>query len=202
MAIPKQLYTIPNMLCFFRLGVIPVMIALFYIDTSWAAWTNVVLFALAGASDFFDGRIARATNTETLLGKFLDSSSDKIVVGVALMLLLAFDRLDGIWILPAIIIYLREILISGVREFMALYNVIVPVSQMAKWKLTVQMFFIGFLIAGEHGNALIPYAFLIGKLGLCGAAVITVLSGWDYMRAAWRTILQLETAGTDPAAKL
>lgn len=201
MAMPKQLYTIPNMLCFFRLGVIPVMIMLFYIDTAWAAWTNVVLFALAGASDFFDGRIARATNTETLLGKFLDSSSDKIVVGVALMLLLAFDRLDGIWILPAIIIYLREILISGVREFMALYNVIVPVSKLGKWKLTAQMFFIGFLIPGEYGNALIPHAFLIGKLGLCAAAVITVLSGWDYMRGAWKTILQLETAGTDPAAK-
>lgn len=201
MAIPKQLYTIPNLLCFFRLGVIPVMVALFYIDTAWAAWTNVVLFALAGASDFFDGRIARATNTETLLGKFLDSSSDKIVVGVALMLLLAFDRLDGIWIIPALLIYLREILISGVREFMALYNVIVPVSMLAKWKLTAQMFFIGFLIAGEHGNALIPHAFLIGKLGLCLAAVITVLSGWDYMRGAWKTILQLETAGTDPAGK-
>lgn len=200
MAMPKQLYTIPNLLCFFRLGVIPVMIALFYIDTAWATWTNVVLYSLAGASDFFDGRIARATNSETLLGKFLDSSSDKVVVGVALMLLLAFDRLDGFWILPAIIIYLREILISGVREFMALYNVIVPVSRLGKWKLTIQMFFIGFLIAGEHGNALIPHAFMIGKVGLCLAAAVTVLSGWDYMRGAWKTILQLETAGQDPAA--
>lgn len=200
MALPKQLYTIPNLLCFFRLGVIPVMIALFYIDTAWATWTNVVLYSLAGASDFFDGRIARATNSETLLGKFLDSSSDKVVVGVALMLLLAFDRLDGFWILPAIIIYLREILISGVREFMALYNVIVPVSRLGKWKLTIQMFFIGFLIAGEHGNALIPHAFMIGKVGLCLAAAVTVLSGWDYMRGAWKTILRLETAGQDPAA--
>ncbi len=191
MAPRNQLYTIPNMLCFFRLGVIPVMIVLFYIDTPWAAWSNVVLYALAGASDFFDGRIARATNTETLLGKFLDSSTDKMVVGVALMLLLAFDRLDGIWIIPAIVIYLREILISGVREFMALYNVIVPVSQLGKWKLTAQMFFIGFLIAGPHGG---PIVYMIGKVGLTFAAVITVLSGWDYMHGAWKTIRQLEKA--------
>ena len=201
MAVRNQLYTIPNLLCFFRLGVIPFMVILFYIDTPWAAWTNVVLYALAGASDFFDGRIARATNSETLLGKFLDSSTDKLVVGVALMLLLAFDRIEGIWIIPAIIIYMREILISGIREFMAHYNVIVPVSMLAKWKLTVQMLFIGFLIAGEHGNALIPHAYMIGKLGLCVAAVITVLSGWGYMREALKTILRIETEGTDPAGK-
>ena len=151
-----------------------------------------MLYALAGASDFFDGRIARATNSETLLGKFLDSSSDKMIVGAALMLLLAFDRLDGIWIIPALIIYLREILISGVREFMALHNVVVPVSMLGKWKLTIQMVFIGFLIAGEHGNALIPHAYMIGKLGLCAAAAITVVSGWDYTRGAWKTILRLE----------
>ncbi len=201
MAMPKQLYTIPNLLCFFRIAVIPFMVMLFYIDTAWAAWTNVVLYALAGASDFFDGRIARATKTETLLGKFLDSSTDKMVVGVALMLLLAFDRLDGIWIIPAIVIYLREILISGVREFMALYNVIVPVSKLGKWKLTTQMFFIGFLIAGDYGNALIPHAYMIGKLGLCFAAVITVLSGWDYMRAALKTIHRLETEETGSVEK-
>jgi cardiolipin synthase len=201
MSVNKQLYTIPNLLCFFRLGVIPVMVALFYIDTAVAAWTNVVLYALAGASDFFDGRIARATNTETLLGKFLDSSTDKMVVGVSLMLLLAFDRLDGIWIIPAIVIYLREILISGVREFMGLYNVIVPVSRLAKWKLTLQMFFIGFLIAGPYGDMVIPHAFLIGKLGLCLAAVITVLSGWDYTRAALKTILRIETEGPSAAQR-
>lgn len=199
MAIPKHVMTIPNMLCFFRIGCIPVMIALFYIDTAWAAWTNVLLYTLAGASDFFDGRIARATNTETLLGKFLDSSTDKMVVGVSLMLLLSFNRLEGFWILPAIVIYLREILISGVREFMALYNVIVPVTKLAKWKLTSQMFFIGFLIAGPYGDQVIPHAYDIGKWGLVLAAVITVLSGWDYMREALKTILRLETAGRPPA---
>ena len=192
MSIPKHVFNIPNLLCFFRIGVIPVMILLFYFDNAVTAWINVFLYMLAGASDFFDGRIARATNQETLLGKFLDSSTDKMVVGVSLMLLLAFDRLDGIWIIPAIVIYLREILISGVREFMGLYNVIVPVSKLGKWKLTTQMFFIGFLIAGPYGDALIPHAYLIGKLGLVLAAVITVISGWDYMRAAWKTILELE----------
>lgn len=184
----RTLYNIPNLLCYFRLAVIPVMIALFYFDSAWAAWTNVVLFTLAGASDFFDGRIARATGQTTVFGKFLDSSSDKMVVGVALMLLIAFDRLTGLWILPAIIIYLREILISGMREFLALYNVSLPVSQLAKWKTTVQMLFIGFLIAGEYGEMLIPYAYEIGKAGFLFAAVITVVTGWDYLRQGWETI--------------
>ncbi len=189
---PKMLYNIPNMLCYFRLAVIPFMIVFFYFDNSFTAWANVVLFALAGASDFFDGRIARATGQTTIFGKFLDSSTDKMLVGAALILLIAFDRLTGLWILPAIIIYLREILISGVREFMGLHNVIVPVSKLGKWKLTIQMFFIGFLIAGEYGEMLIPHAYTIGKIGFLFATVITVISGWDYIRSAWATLSTLD----------
>lgn len=185
-------YNIPNMLCYFRLAVIPFMILFFYFDNAVTAWINVVLFGLAGASDFFDGRIARATGQTTIFGKFLDASTDKMLVGAALMLLLAFGRLSGFWILPAIIIYLREILISGVREFMGLYNVNVPISKLGKWKLTVQMFFIGFLIAGEYGEMLIPHAFLIGKIGFLFAAVITVISGWDYVKKAWQTLDTLD----------
>lgn len=188
----KMMYNIPNMLCYFRVAVIPFMIVLFYFDNAFTAWTNVVLFALAGASDFFDGRIARATGQTTIFGKFLDSSTDKMLVGVALMLLIAFDRLTGLWILPAIAIYLREILISGVREFMGLHNVIVPVSKLGKWKLTIQMLFIGFLIAGEYGEMLIPHAYAIGKIGFLFATVITIISGWDYIRAAWNTLSTLD----------
>jgi cardiolipin synthase len=188
----KSAFNIPNLLCYFRIVAIPVMIALFYYDNMAAAWINVALFTLAGLSDFLDGKIARATGQTTLLGKFLDSSTDKMIVGVSLMLLVAFGRLEGLWILPAIVIFLREILIAGVREFMAMYNVIVPISKLGKWKLTFQMLFIGFLIAGEYGNALIPHAYDIGKWGFLFAAVITVISGWDYMREAWKTIQRLD----------
>jgi cardiolipin synthase (CMP-forming) len=127
MSKPSIVYNIPNLLCYYRIATIPVMIGLFYFDNAVTAWINVALFTLAGLSDFLDGKIARATGQTTLLGKFLDSSTDKMLVGAILMMLVAFDRLDGLWIIPAIVIFLREILIAGVREFMALYNVIVPI---------------------------------------------------------------------------
>lgn len=189
----SMLFNIPNLLCFYRIALIPVMTALFFFDSAVAAWTNVILFTLAGLSDFLDGRIARATGQTSLLGKFLDSSTDKMLIGAALMLLVAFDRLDGLWIIPAVVIFLREILIAGVREFMALYNVVVPISKMGKWKMTIQMFFIGFLLAGEYGEMLIPYAYEIGKGGFLFAMVITVTSGYDYMSQAWKTIQKLDS---------
>ena len=192
MARKSMLLSIPNLLCYYRLALIPVMGYLFYVDTAWAAWLNIFLWTLAGLSDFLDGRIARATGQTSIFGKFLDASTDKLLVGTALMLLIAFDRLEGIWIIPAIIIYLREILISGVREFMALYNVVVPISMLGKWKLTIQMLFMGFLIGGEYGEMYVPYAYDIGKYGFLLATAITVISGWDYVAGAWKTIRNID----------
>lgn len=192
MARKSMLLSIPNLLCYYRLALIPVMGYLFYVDTAWAAWLNIFLWTLAGLSDFLDGRIARATGQTSIFGKFLDASTDKLLVGTALMLLIAFDRLEGIWIIPAIIIYLREILISGVREFMALYNVVVPISMLGKWKLTIQMLFMGFLIGGEYGEMYVPYAYDIGKYGFLLATAITVISGWDYVAGAWKTIRKID----------
>lgn len=188
----KGIYSIPNLLCYFRVAVIPVMAVLFYFDGPTAAWINLFLFALAGVSDFLDGMIARATKQTSLYGKFLDSSTDKMLVGATLVLLIAFDRLEGIWITLAMIIYLREILISGVREFMAMYNVIVPISKMGKWKLTMQVVALGWFVVGDYGDVLIPHTMLIGKLLLIVATVLTVVSGWDYMRGAWDTLKKIE----------
>ncbi len=199
---PKGVYSIPNLLCYFRVLYMPVMVLLFYFDRSWQAqgiswpaWTNCILFGLAGLSDFLDGKIARALGQTTLLGKFLDSSTDKMLVGCAIMCLVAFQRLDQIWILPAIIIFNREILIAGVREFMALYNVIVHISWMGKWKLTLQMLAIGFLIAGDYGDAVVPHCMAIGKTIFLAATILTVWSGWEYMREAWKTIQRLDAEG-------
>ncbi|MDE1153555.1 MAG: CDP-diacylglycerol--glycerol-3-phosphate 3-phosphatidyltransferase [Micavibrio sp.] len=198
---PKGLFSIPNLLCFYRAAYLPVMIALSYADSawrtdgiSWPAWTNLFLFALAGLSDFLDGIIARALGQTTLLGKFLDSSTDKLVVGVALMCLVAFHQLEGIWLVFAIVIYMREILIAGVREFMGLYNVVVHISKMGKWKLTVQMFSIGFLIVGDYGDALVPHTMAVGKFFFLIATLLTVWSGWEYMREAWKTIQKMDAA--------
>lgn len=202
MQFPKGIFSVPNLLCYFRVAYLPVMILLFHLDyiwktdqVAWPAWVNVVLFTLAGLSDFLDGKIARWLKQETLLGKFLDSSTDKMLVGTALMCLVAYQHMTGIWLVLAIVVFLREILIAGVREFMALYNVVVAISWMGKWKLTLQMLFIGFLIAGEYGEMLVPHAMMIGKAGFLVATVLTVWSGWDYLHAAWKTIRQLETEG-------
>lgn len=202
MQFPKGVFSVPNLLCYFRVAYLPVMIILFHLDyiwraegVAWPAWTNVVLYTLAGLSDFLDGKIARWLKQETLLGKFLDSSTDKMLVGASLMCLVAYQQLTGIWMVMAVIIFLREILIAGVREFMALYNVVVAISWMGKWKLTLQMLFIGFLIAGDYGDALVPHAVIIGKAGFTVAFILTVWSGWEYMREGWKTIQRLETEG-------
>ena len=198
----KGILNIPNLLCIYRVLYVPVMILLFYLDhiwrdegVSWPAWLNVILITLAGLSDFLDGKIARWLKKETLLGKFLDSSTDKMVVGTALMCLVAYQVLECWWVLVAIIIFLREILISGVREFMGLYNVTFKVSWVAKWKLTVQMLFIGFLMAGPYGPDLVPYSMEIGKVGFFFAMVLTVWSGGEYLIAAWKALKQLEAEG-------
>ena len=202
MQFPKGVFSIPNLLCYFRVVYLPVMILLFHLDyiwrgeqVWWPAWANVILYMLAGLSDFLDGIIARWLKQETLLGKFLDSSTDKMLVGASLMCLVAYQQLTGIWMVMAVIIFLREILIAGVREFMALYNVVVAISWMGKWKLTLQMLFIGFLIAGDYGDMLIPHAVIIGKAGFTVAFILTVWSGWEYLREGWKTIQRLETEG-------
>jgi CDP-diacylglycerol--glycerol-3-phosphate 3-phosphatidyltransferase len=202
MNFPKGVFSIPNLLCYFRVVYLPVMILLFHLDyvwradhITWPAWANVALYTLAGLSDFLDGKIARWLKQETLLGKFLDSSTDKLVVCASLVCLVAYQQLQGWWMVMALIIICREILIAGVREFMALYNVVVKISWIGKWKLTIQMLFIGFLIAGDYGEDLVPHAVFIGRAGFVLAFLMTLWSGWDYMIGGWKTIRQLEAEG-------
>lgn len=183
---------LPNTLTFFRIAAIPAMVLLFYIDGPIAAWVNVALFTLAGISDYFDGYFARAMGQTSALGRFLDPIADKLMVGVALFMLVAFDRLQGIWILPAVVILVREFMVAGLREFLGPYNIQVPVSRLAKWKTTVQMLFIGFLIAGPYGEKLVPGTVDIGNIGITIAAVLTVITGWDYMKAGIRLIEKLD----------
>jgi cardiolipin synthase len=134
---------IANLLTLFRILIIPVLVALFFIPGPIATWSAVVLFVVAAITDFFDGYFARALNQVSAFGKFLDPIADKLIVTVTLFLLVAFDRLEGLWIIPALIILIREVLIAGLREFLGPYKVTVPVSKTAKWKTTVQLFAIG-----------------------------------------------------------
>lgn len=181
-----------NLLTIFRILIIPVLVALFFIPGATATWAAVILFTVAAITDFFDGYFARSLNQVSAFGKFLDPIADKLIVSVTLFLLVAFQHLEGLWIIPALVILIREILITGLREFLAPYNVSVPVSKSAKWKTTVQLVAIGFLIAGDYGPDLIPYSVEIGHYGLLLAMILTLVSGWGYLKVGFRTIQTLD----------
>jgi cardiolipin synthase len=184
---------IPNLLSAYRIAVVPVLAALFFTGGEVATWVNVGLFFFACVSDYLDGEIARSTGQTSVFGKFLDATSDKILIGSVLLLLVAFDRLTGLWIIPALIIFIREILVSGLREFLGQYNIPVPISRAGKYKTLTQMIASGFLMAGPaYGPHFIPYSYEIGLTALLLATAMTVISGWSYLKAGIVTIRKLD----------
>lgn len=173
---------LPNILTVARLVLLPVLGAFLFLEGSVAAWSALVIYILCAATDFLDGYVARAFNVTSKFGTFLDPISDKIFVAVLLVLLVGVDRLEGLWILPAIVILMREFLVAGLREFLAPQNITIPVSRLAKWKTTLQMLAMGFLIVGNYGDILVPHTVLVGKIGLSVAAAVTVITGWSYFK--------------------
>src|SRR4051812_19873728 len=180
-----MLTSLPNLLTLSRIVVIPVIIGLFFIRAPWAAWTACVLFAAAAITDYFDGYLARSWSQVSLIGKFLDPIADKLLVAATLFMLVAVNKISGIAVLPAVVILLREVLVSGLREFLAGIHVGIPVSRLAKWKTAIQMVALGFLIVGIDGPSTIPVT-AIGMIGLWAAGLLTLITGWDYMRASWK----------------
>lgn len=179
---------LPNILTLSRLAMLPVLIGLFFIPHAWAAWTALGIYTAAAVTDFLDGYLARSMNSVSALGKFLDPISDKIFVASLLLMLVGFDRLPGIWIIPAIVILMREFLVAGLREYLGPQNIQLPVSKLAKWKTTLQMVTLGFLVIGPYGESVLPGTLLIGQWGLAAAAALTVVTGWDYMRTGFQHI--------------
>jgi cardiolipin synthase len=186
---------IPNLLSAYRIAIVPVLTALFFVGGEVATWVNVILFFFACVSDYLDGEIARSTGHTSIFGKFLDATSDKILIGSVLLLLVAFERLTGYWIIPALIIFIREILVSGLREFLGQYNISVPISRAGKYKTLTQMVASGFLMAGaEYGPHFIPHSFEIGQAAFLLATAMTMISGWSYLKAGIVTIRKLDKA--------
>ena len=177
-----MLTSLPNLLTLSRILVIPPIVALFWIDGEGARWAALLLYAAACVTDFFDGYLARTMGQISRLGRFLDPVADKILVSSVILLLCAFDRVTGLLILPALVILVREILVSGLREFLAEVKVGMPVSSLAKWKTTIQMFALGFLIIGDASPGWIPSE-AIGAVGLWAAALLTLVTGYDYLHA-------------------
>lgn len=173
--------TVPNLLTLSRIVVIPAIIGLLCLPDAWAAWTSLGLFIVAAITDFLDGHIARTYKVESAFGRFLDPIADKLLVVACLFMFAALGRIQGWSALPAVIILLREVLISGLREYLGGQGVILPVSQLAKWKTAVQMVAIGLLILGEHTPP-VPLLNQLGVPALWLAALFTVLSAWGYLR--------------------
>lgn len=172
-----------NKLTLSRIIVIPAILVLLVIPHAWAAWLALVLFGAAGITDGLDGYLARRENQVTRLGQFLDPIADKLLVSAVILLLVYNKQIDGLTVFPAVIILLREVAVSGLREFLAGVRVSVPVSHLAKWKTTIQIFALGFLIVGRYAPTWIPST-TIGDIGLWIAGVITVVTAWDYWRAS------------------
>jgi CDP-diacylglycerol--glycerol-3-phosphate 3-phosphatidyltransferase/cardiolipin synthase len=173
------------------MSAVPVVVALlFYPDEFWMRWAALGVFAAAGITDFFDGYLARAWGQQSSLGRMLDPIADKLLVAAALFVLTANGTIYNWHVWAAIVILCREILVSGLREYLAELRVPLPVSWVAKWKTTVQILALGFLIAGPAGEEVLPGTFKIGFALLWIAAILTLYTGWDYMRAGLRHAIE------------
>jgi cardiolipin synthase len=190
---------LPNLLTFSRIAVIPVLCGLMYMEPPLGNWLAFSLYVYACVTDFFDGYLARTWQQQSALGRFLDPIADKILVAAILLVLADLDTVDGFTMLPAAVILLREILVSGLREYLAQGQVGMPVTKLAKWKTVLQMLALGFLIVGAAGPNFGPVTTLeIGIYGLWMSAILTLITGYDYLRS---TLIHVEQEDKRPAAK-
>ncbi|HVW00275.1 MAG TPA: CDP-diacylglycerol--glycerol-3-phosphate 3-phosphatidyltransferase [Planctomycetaceae bacterium] len=197
--------TLPNILTLSRIFAVPLLLWLLW----WPRWEfgyglAFGLYCLMGITDYFDGYLARASGTVSKLGIFLDPIADKIMVAAVILILVDNRDIQGLHVIAALVILLREIMVSGLREFLAGLKVSVPVSKLAKWKTTLQLVSLGSLILGGalpnwHSpdwvvNVMAPVhsglndslPHYVGVVSLWGAAILTLVTGWDYLRAGIR----------------
>ena len=179
--------TLPNLLTLSRIFAVPLLVFLLW-KPSWFDYAITFgLYCLVGITDYFDGYLARAQGTVSRLGVFLDPIADKIMVVAVLIMLISTRKASGApvihaaHIIPALVIMLREITVSGLREFLAGLQVSIPVSRLAKWKTTFQLVALGALILSGALEQW-QWVHVVGLMSLWAAASLTLLTGWDYLR--------------------
>jgi cardiolipin synthase len=187
-------YSLPNILTYARIIAVPLVVVCFFLEgrlqsSDAARWGALAIFATASITDFLDGYLARIWKQTSTIGRMLDPIADKLLVSACLLLLAADGTIAGWSLWAAIIILCREILVSGLREYLAELKVSVPVSQLAKWKTTIQMVAIAFLLAGPAGDEIVPVITILGIILLWIAALITLYTGWDYFRAGLKHVV-------------
>jgi CDP-diacylglycerol--glycerol-3-phosphate 3-phosphatidyltransferase/cardiolipin synthase len=189
-------YSVPNLLTYGRILAIPAVVGLlFWPRDDWVRWIALAIYIIAAITDFFDGYLARAWHQQSAIGRMLDPIADKLLIASCLLMLAADETISGVALWAAIIILCREILVSGLREFLAELKVSVPVSKVAKWKTVAQLVAVGFLIAGPAGEAVLPGTIAIGIVLLWIAAVLTIYTGWDYFRSGIRHMMAEDEKG-------
>jgi cardiolipin synthase len=180
--------TLPNILTYARIAAIPVVVGCIYAQSIMGGplslrWIALAVFIAAAITDFLDGYYARIWDQQSAFGRMLDPIADKLLVASCLLMLAADGIIHGWTLWAAIVILCREILVSGLREYLAALRVSVPVTKLAKWKTTVQLVAIGFLLAGDAGDEVLPYTTQIGLVLLWISALVTMYTGYDYFRA-------------------
>lgn len=190
----SSVYNIPNLLTYFRIIAVPMVAACLYGadvlgEGFWLRWTALGIYTVAAITDYLDGYFARSLQQYSNLGKMLDPIADKLLVAACLLMLAAGETIRGWTLWAAFIILCREILVSGLREYLGQLRVSVPVTFLAKWKTAVQLFALGFLIAGEAGDEVLPYCSRIGITLLWIAAVLTLYTGYDYFKSGLKHVL-------------
>lgn len=191
-----RVFALPNVLTYARIIAVPLVVACMYGQEIlhggvWLRWVALALFIAAGVTDILDGYIARSWGQQSSFGRMLDPIADKLLVASCLLMLAAGRTIDGWSLWAAIVILCREILVSGLREYLAELRVSVPVTRLAKWKTSLQLVAIGFLLAGSAGDAVVSKYFgfdfapvtYIGLGLLWVSAVLTLYTGYDYFRA-------------------
>ena len=189
-------FSLPNLLTYGRILAVPLVVLCFFLEgrlqsSDFARWAALAIFVIASITDYLDGYLARAWQQQSNIGRMLDPIADKLLVSTCLLLLAAdTDRTIAGWSLwAAIIILCREILVSGLREYLADLKVSVPVTRLAKWKTAVQMVAIAVLLAGPALDKIISYATETGIILLWVAAIVTLYTGYDYFRAGLKHLV-------------
>ncbi len=201
--IPSRPLALPNLLTYGRIAAVPAVVACIYWQAIlggglWLRWIALAIFIAAAITDFLDGYFARIWGQHSTFGRMLDPIADKLLVASCLLMLAVDGTIKGWTVWAAIVILCREILVSGLREYLAELRVSVPVTQLAKWKTTVQLIAVGFLLAGQAGDAamsalLVRQTAAITEVGiglLWLSALVTLYTGWDYFRAGVRHLIE------------
>lgn len=179
---------LPNILTVLRIFLIPILIGSFYIDDKAVHYFAAGIFIFASITDYFDGFLARKLRAQSSFGKVIDPIADKLLVASTLMMLVHFDKVP---IIPTIAILCREILVSGLREFLADIKISLPVNNLGKIKTAFQMIAIIFLLLGEEGTG-IKYSNVMGETAIWIAAILTLVSGYAYCKEGFKHLFLTE----------